>query len=114
MALRGCDEKGAFFQRAVEENGIHTLMTPTTTSNLMKEFVQEIGNTITRICNIRLRVGTYSQTVLVQLPNYVGKCTYPVNAETQILSEGHLNEDSYFFFESSLSGVYSPLPIVGN
>lgn len=73
MTLRECNEEGAFFQRAVEENEIHTLMPPTTTSNLMKEFVQEIRSPITRICNIRLRVATHSQTILAQLRNYVDK-----------------------------------------
>lgn len=58
MSLRDCEE-GALFQRANGESETYTLMTPATTSNLMKEFVQEIGSPVTRICNIRLRVVTY-------------------------------------------------------
>lgn len=96
--LRECNEEVFFFQRSVEENEMHTLVTPTTTSNLMKEFMQEIRSPVTRICNIRLRVATRSQTTSVQLPNYVGEWTYLVNVERQILSEGCLNQESYLCF----------------
>lgn len=50
----------------------------------MKEFVQEIRSSIIRIRNIRLSVATHGQTILVQLSNYVGKWTYPVNTETDL------------------------------
>lgn len=73
LSLQECNKEVNFFQRAVEGNEMHTLVAPTTASNLMKDFVQEIGSPVTRICNISLRMATHSQMIPVWLPNYVGK-----------------------------------------